>query len=54
MHKAVAQLSELFFPDSYDDAVDFDVKKLNKKIQNVKFGNNVLIGKKVKLVEIQL
>ena len=50
VHKAVAQLSELFFPDSYDDAVDFDVKKLNKKkFKNVKFGKNVLIGKKVKI-----
>ena len=48
--KSVYLITELFYPNSLDDAVDFsletpDIKKFNK----IKFGKNVLIGKNVKI-----
>ena len=46
--KSVYEVALLFYPDSLDDAVDFDVNTPNiKSYSSVKFGNNVLIGKNV-------
>ena len=47
---AVSQLTELFYPDSLNDSTDFSVHKpSNIKYKNIRFGKNVLIGKKVKI-----
>ena len=48
--KSVYKVTELFFPESLDDAIDFSVFKPNvKNFKKVKFGHNVLIGEKVKI-----
>ncbi len=48
--KAVALITEAFYPNSLNDAVDFSVSKVNEnKYTKVKFGRNVLLGKNVKI-----
>ena len=48
--KSVSMVTEIFYPDSLNDAVDFSVSKAHKKnYDRVKFGNNVLLGKNVKI-----
>ena len=48
--KSVALISELFYPESINDAVDFNVSKpVKSNYKKVHFGKNVLIGKKVKI-----
>ena len=48
--KSVAIVTNLFYPDSLNDAVDFSLNKLNgKKYINLSFGKNILLGKKVKI-----
>ena len=48
--KTVYKITELFYPGSLDDAVDFSVIKPNlKKFKKIKFGQNVLIGENVKI-----
>ena len=48
--KSVSDITNLFYPDSLDDAVDFNVKPPTiKKYPKIKFGKNVLIGKDVKI-----
>ncbi len=47
---SVYAVTELFYPNSLDDAVDFTVKSPNlQKFKKIKFGNNVLLGKNVKI-----
>ena len=49
---AVSTVTNLFYPNSLNDAVDFVVKKpLKKNYKKIKFGSNVLIGKNVKIGE---
>ena len=46
--KSVYEIVLLFYPDSLDDAVDFNaVSTNNKSYKTAKFGNNVFIGKNV-------
>ena len=46
--KSVYEVVLLFYPDSLDDAVDFNAVSTNTKFYNfAKFGNNVFIGKDV-------
>ena len=48
--KAVSLITEMFYPDSLKDAIDFSLSKVNKKnYTKVEFGKNVLIGKNVKI-----
>ena len=48
--KSVYEVVLLFYPDSLDDAVDFNAVLTNtKSYKTVKFGNNVCIGKNVKI-----
>ena len=48
--KSVYLISKLFYPNSLDDAVDFNVRSpLEKNFKKIKFGINVLIGKNVKI-----
>ncbi len=48
--KSVASVTKLFYPDSLNDTVDFDVKVADQnKFKRVKFGHNVLVGKNVKI-----
>ena len=48
--KSVYKITELFYPDSLNDAVDFSINKpVLSKFNKVKFGKNVLIGKNVKI-----
>ncbi len=48
--KSVSDITNLFYPNSLDDAVDFNVKSPTiKKYLKIKFGKNVLIGKNVKI-----
>ena len=48
--KSVSLVTKLFYPESLDDAVDFNVTKpLQEKYKKVKFGYNVLIGKNVSI-----
>ena len=48
--KSVYAVTNLFYPNSLNDAVDYNVSLVNKKkFKKVKFGQNVLIGKNVKI-----
>ena len=48
--KSVSLVTLLFYPNSLDDIVDFDVVAPKKKnYYKVDFGKNVLVGKKVKI-----
>ena len=48
--KSVALVTKLFYPDSTNDSVDFELQNSeNKKFNKVKFGHNVLLGSKVKI-----
>ena len=48
--KSVYEVVLLFYPDSLDDAVDFNAVPTNiKSYKTAKFGNNVFIGKNVKI-----
>ena len=48
--KSVYEVVLLFYPDSLDDAVDFNAVPPNiKSYKTVKFGNNVCIGQNVKI-----
>ena len=48
--KAVAEITELFYPNSLNDNVDFNLNSVNKKkYKKIKFGKNVLLGKNVKI-----
>ena len=48
--KSVYEVVLLFYPDSLDDAVDFNAVPTNiKSYKTSKFGNNVFIGKNVKI-----
>ena len=48
--KSVSLITKLFYPNSLDDSIDFQVNKPIKKLfKKIKFGNNVLIGKNVKI-----
>ena len=48
--KSVSVIAKLFYPDSLNDAVDFNVTSSEKKkFKSVKFGSNVLIGENVKI-----
>ena len=45
-----AKVTSLFYPDALDDIFDDDVFPINKKkFKSIKFGNNVLLGKNVKI-----
>ena len=48
--KAVADITSLFYPNSLNDAVDFNLNRPNIKLfKTIKFGKNVLIGENVKI-----
>ena len=48
--KAVAIVTNLFYPDSLNDSLDLNVIQPSKKLSKTNiFGNNVLIGKNVKI-----
>ena len=48
--KSVYSVTKLFYPDSLNDAVDYNVSYPDiKKFKKIKFGQNVLIGKNVKI-----
>ena len=48
--KAVADITELFYPNSLNDNVDFNLISANKKkYKKIKFGKNVLLGKNVQI-----
>ena len=48
--KSVYEVTNLFYPDSLNDAVDYYVSYPDKKkFKKIKFGQNVLIGKNVKI-----
>ena len=48
--KSVAKVTELFYPNSLYDSIDFNVKKpIPKQFKTIKFVNNVLVGEKVKI-----
>ena len=50
--KSVYKITELFYPDSLNDCVDFSVDKPNiKQFKKINFGQNVLVGKNVKIGE---
>ena len=47
---AVSYVTEVFYPDSLNDAIDFSLNKPDRnKYNDVKFGKNVLVGKNVKI-----
>ena len=49
---AISYVTSLFYPNSVNDNFDFNVRKIDKNdFKNLKFGNNVLIGKNVKIGE---
>ena len=53
--KSVYAVTKLFYPDSLNDAVDYKVTFPDKKkFKKIKFGQNVLIGKMLKLEKILL
>ncbi len=46
--KSVGIVTSLFYPDSLNDSIDFNVNKKNQeKYNNVKFGSNVLLGNNI-------
>ena len=46
--KSVAVVTNLFYPDAINDAIDYNVNELNlKNHKNVRFGKNVLLGSKI-------
>ena len=48
--KSVSIVSNLFYPNALNDAIDFTVSKPNNKLlKRIKFGRNVLLGKNVKI-----
>mgnify|MGYP001298243511 CR=1 FL=1 len=48
--KSVAVITNLYYPNALDDAVDFSLNPPDKKkYPKVKFGKNVLLGKNVKI-----
>ena len=48
--KSVSLVTNLFYPDALNDAIDYTVTRPKKSLfKNVKFGSNVLIGKNVKI-----
>ena len=48
--KSVALVTNLFYPDALNDAIDYTVTRPKKKFfKNVKFGSNVLLGENVKI-----
>ena len=48
--KSVYAITNLFYPESLNDAIDFNVSTPNKKkFKKITFGQNVLIGKNVKI-----
>ena len=48
--KSVSLVTNLFYPDALNDAIDYTVTRPKKNLfKNVKFGSNVLIGKNVKI-----
>ena len=48
--KSVYAIANLFYPESLNDAIDFNVSTPNKKkFKKITFGQNVLIGKNVKI-----
>ncbi len=48
--KSVASITQLFYPTSINDNIDFNLGNPNKKkFKNVKFAKNILIGKNVKI-----
>ena len=48
--KAVASITQLFYPTSINDNVDFNLgNPEKKKFKNVKFAKNILIGRNVKI-----
>ena len=48
--KAVASITQLFYPKSINDNVDFNLgNPEKKKFKNVKFAKNILIGRNVKI-----
>ncbi len=48
--KSVYAVTNLFYPDSLNDAVDFNTEYPDKnKFKKIKFGHNVLVGKNVKI-----
>ena len=50
--KAVASITQLFYPTSINDNVDFNLgNPEKKKFKNVKFAKNILIGRNVKIVK---
>ncbi len=47
---AISHITSLFYPNSVNDNSDLNVSRINKNdFKNLKFGNNVLIGKNVKI-----
>ena len=47
---AVSYVTEVFYPDSLNDTIDFSLNKPDRnKYNDVKFGKNVLVGKNVKI-----
>ena len=48
--KAVASITQLFYPTSINDNIDFNLgNPEKKKFKNVKFAKNILIGRNVKI-----
>ena len=48
--KAVASITQLFYPTSINDNIDFNLESPEKKkFKNVRFAKNILIGKNVKI-----
>ena len=48
--KSVGILTSLFYPDSLNDLIDFNIDENNiKKYKNIKHGKNVLVGENVKI-----
>ena len=49
---SVSRVTTLFYPDSLQDLIDFNLKPINrKKYSNIKIGKNILVGKNVKIGE---
>ena len=48
--KSVAQITEMFYPGSLNDTIDYLVKKpVLSNFKNINFGKNILIGRNVKI-----
>ena len=48
--KSVYKVTEIFYPNALNDAIDFSLNKPDiKQFKKIKFGKNVLIGKNVKI-----